>query len=774
MCTARDRRGEAAGAQLTPRPGAPGARGGRLNSPPVPSEAHALSVTGLARRWGESAGSTPLLPTWSTAAAMRAVRAAVVMPGLFALTDVVIGNLQMATFAAFGGFATLVLTSFAGTRRDKLIAHAGLAVAGTVLVAIGTVVSSVTAVAVIATVPVTFAVFFAGVAGANAASGVTGALLTYVLPAASPGTVSMIPDRLVGWWLASVAGTAAVLVFSPPSPGNQLRRAASKLADALAAEIDAILRGQATEDGLAACIETKHELLASFTATPYRPTGLASTDQALANAVELLEWCTSLLIDTVHERRDLREAAPADRELLSTAASVLRDTGALLAGDSDARPDLEHLHQCRRRSIGRLHRLAPENDDFREQARVSFHACAIAVTVLVVGADALVAARLADAKWVAQARARWFGDPSLGPHGGRRVIGVSGFAGIARRHASLRSVWFINSLRGALALAAAVAVADLTTVQHGFWVVLGTLSVLRTNAASTGSTAIRALTGTVLGFVIGGALLLAIGTGTTALWVALPIAVFVAAYAPGTAPFVVGQAAFTVTVAVLFNLLVPVGWEVGVVRVEDVALGCAVSILVGGLFWPRGTAAVVGDDLADAFRSGATYLTQAVGWVSGLRAREPDGAMHAVNAGLRLEEGLRGLLTEQGTKHMRKEELWRLVGGTLRLRLTAHAVAGLPRTDAGYIGASQTVVSYRTAVLDEFFDQIAAQVGKPRRQPVAALTAPTFDNDRLESSAHSRQTVWLCEHVDHLTEHLEALIEPAAHLAEVRRRPWWR
>ena len=99
----------------------------------------------------------------------------------------------------------------------------------------------------------------------------------------------------------------------------------------------------------------------------------------------------------------------------------------------------------------------------------------------------------------------------------------------------------------------------------------------------------------------------------------LPVAVFVAAYTPGTAPFAVGQAAFTVTVAVLFNLLVPAGWKVGVVRIEDVALGCGVSVAVGLLFWPRGLASVVGDDLADAFRAGARYLEGAVGWVAGTR-----------------------------------------------------------------------------------------------------------------------------------------------------------
>ena len=95
---------------------------------------------------------------------MRAVRATIVVAGLFALTDQVIGNLQMATFAAFGGFATLVLSSFAGTRRDKLIAHAALALAGSALLSIGTAVSSSTVLAALVTVPVTFAVFFAGVA----------------------------------------------------------------------------------------------------------------------------------------------------------------------------------------------------------------------------------------------------------------------------------------------------------------------------------------------------------------------------------------------------------------------------------------------------------------------------------------------------------------------------------------------------------------------------------------------------------------------------------
>ena len=81
----------------------------------------------------------------------------------------------MALFAAFGGFATLIMASFGGTRRDKVIAHFGLAVIGSLGLIIGTAVSGITWLAVLVTIPVTFGIFFAGVAGPNAASGVTAA-----------------------------------------------------------------------------------------------------------------------------------------------------------------------------------------------------------------------------------------------------------------------------------------------------------------------------------------------------------------------------------------------------------------------------------------------------------------------------------------------------------------------------------------------------------------------------------------------------------------------
>jgi uncharacterized membrane protein YccC len=726
-----------------------------------------VSALSVSRRLVTGARRTPWIPVWSKPAALRAIRATVVVSGLFALTEQVIGNLQMATFAAFGSFATLVLAAFGGTRRDKLLAHLALALAGSVLLTIGTVVSSSVLLAALATVPVTFVVFFAGIAGPNAASGVTAALLAYVLPAASQGTISLVPDRLAGWWLASVAGTAAVLLLATRTDDDALRRASSTLAAAVADELDAAVDGTAGEEHLAKAFALKQDLLARFTATPYRPTGLAAAEQALANCVELLEWCTALSADAIRERADLTGASPEARRLLSTTSGVLREVSSLLAG-GEGRPDVELLARCQAEAADGVDHHQPAREGFRRAAQASFHAHAIAVAVLALAAEALVAMRVVDPPWLEARRRRWY-EPSTAA--ARAAGRVSSVVSTAHTHANVRSVWFVNSVRGAVALAAAVAVADIGSLQHGFWVVLGTLSVLRTNAASTGATALRALAGTALGFVVGGAFLVAIGSASTALWVMLPVSVFVASYAPGTAPFVVGQAAFTVTVAVLFNLLAPVGWSVGAVRIEDVAIGCAVSVLVGAVFWPRGVAAVVGDDLADAYRSGAAYLRQAVDWAAGLRSDAPDGALVAAAAGARLDDALRGFLAEQGTKKVPRQNLWRLVGGSLRLRLTARAIAELPG-DARAIEAVRDGLERRASTLTAWYEELAAMVGRPSHREPRRLEPPVFPP--VDHAPDSYYGVWLCEHLTHLAEHLPALVEPAGEVAEVRRRPWWR
>jgi uncharacterized membrane protein YccC len=739
------------------------------------------------------------VPQWSRPAALRALRAVIVMPVLFALTYKGMGNLQVALFAAFGSFANLVMASFGGTRKDKAVAHLGLAVIGSVALSIGTAVNGSTALAAIVTIPVAFGIFFAGVAGPNAAAGITAALITYVLPVATAGTDSMIPDRLLGWWMACVVSTAAVLLLSPPPAGDRLRVSAANLTQALAGVLEARMNGADAHDELHKAMAAKDQLMNAFTASPYRPIGLATADQGLASAIQQLEWCTALIKDAISEDPGF----PEDRVLLNATVDVLNDTAALLKG-ATVIPRLGELEQLCERCGPRPGQLTaagpaagpaggpadgpaggladgpaggPAGGTLAgalAAARRAFHEQAIAVAVRGTVADVLIATRRADPELIAARRRGWYGAPPEGDAAERRVAALHGAIGVLVRHASLRSVWLQNALRGSFALAAAVLVADLSGVQHGFWVVLGTMSVLRTNAATTESTALRALGGTVIGFVVGALLMVGIGGhDQTALWVALPIAVAIASYAPGALPFTFGQAAFTVVVVVLFNLLVPIGWKVGELRVEDVALGCVVSLAVGLLFWPRGAGAVVGDDMADAYQAGAEYLTEAVDWALGMRKVPPTAASAAITAGIRLDEALRGLLAEQGSKRVSKEDLWRLAGATTRLRQTAYSIAALRSPAAiGAKGPEPVTLARNAASLAQFYDQVAALVGRPvANQVLTPLVVPDLDED--VTHIH-HDLIWIREHLDHLGSNAHVIPEPAGRLAEQRRLPWWR
>jgi uncharacterized membrane protein YccC len=733
--------------------------------------------------------------TWSRPAAIRAIRAMIIIPGLFALCFKVIKDPQMTVFATFGGFGALVLTSFGGSRKDKAIAHAGLALAGSATLVIGTLVSGSAWLAAVVTVPVVFAICFAAVAGQNAASGVTAALLAYVLPVASAGPASLIPSRLEGWLLAMAVSTAGVLLLSPRTPGDQLRAAAAAAAQAQANHLTAALAGTATRADLDASLAAKHELMDRFAATPYRPTGLATTDQALASVIHMLEWSAGLTCDAMGGHLDLSAASPQDKKVLAESADALRAVADLLSG-CPASVDLEAIWHARTASAVHLRELTGDEAAIRLGVGYAYHAQAIGLATSAAAADAMIAAGKASREFIAQQRRHWVdGLPHSQDEPPQQATQrlTTRLEALFAADASSRSVWFRNSARAAVALAGAVAVARLFNVQHGFWVVLGTLSVLRTSASSTGATALRALGGTAIGFIIGAALLVAIGTSEPALWAAFPIAVAIAAYTPGTAPFALGQAAFTITVVVLFNLLVPAGWQVGLIRIEDVALGCAVSVVVGALFWPRGAAAVVGDNLADALRAGADYLTEATKWALGLVKRRPGQANEAISAGTRLDDSVRGFLNEQGTKQMPKADLWMLVMAAQRIRLTAHSLSSLPlQRRAGHDAAPAEVTTGPRARqpvyadLAAFYDQIAGQVGRPAHGngPVVLTELPLPDSLRAlnaagyetgDSAAVSAdpELLWVRMHLEQLTSHATGLPAPAAEVARLRNEPWW-
>ena len=148
--------------------------------------------------------------------------------------------------------------------------------------------------------------------------------------------------------------------------------------------------------------------------------------------------------------------------------------------------------------------------------------------------------------------------------------------------------------------------------------------------------------------------------------------------------FAAGQAGFTVVVVILFNIIEPTGWKVGLTRIEDVTIGCAVSVVVGLLFWPRGATAALGHALADAFVKSSGYLADAVDRLTTTtRDVDTEPAQRASQrAYLRLDDAFRQFLAERGAKVVPVETVARLYTGTNRIRLAAYTLASLPTVAA--------------------------------------------------------------------------------------------
>jgi Fusaric acid resistance protein-like len=141
--------------------------------------------------------------------------------------------------------------------------------------------------------------------------------------------------------------------------------------------------------------------------------------------------------------------------------------------------------------------------------------------------------------------------------------------------------WSIrNAFRTATAMALAILLTRLVKVEHSFWVVLGVLPVLNATSTSAGDTFWKAQAGTVIGFVLGGVLVTVTGDHQARYWLMLPFITFAAAYAASAIGLTSGQAGFTVFAIVLFCILLPLQKDVGIRRLEDIALGGAVGLVV--------------------------------------------------------------------------------------------------------------------------------------------------------------------------------------------------
>lgn len=668
----------------------------------------------------------------------RALRAAIVLPTAAAVSFAIGGSSQTPLFTIFGSVALLVLVDFPGNRSARALAYGGLAFNGAVLITVGTLVAPYPWLSVAVMFVLGVVVIFSGVLSEIVAAGQRATLLMFVLPACIP--VGPLPERLLGWSIALALCVPAALFLFPPRHHDELRANAARVCNRLADRLE----GSASARDVT---KAMNALYAAFLGADYRPVALTAGSRALVRVVDDLGWLSDRITEDTGQLLGAMKD-PAVRVLRDSAAVLrLRSVAARAARSADLRDALTELRSV---SQGRyredITELLGESSDEAavDVGRNLLNRRTIAATVAVTG-RVIRNAAAADARPVwARVLGRRLPDTGAADWVMPETVAV---AAITKGFLATRAVVLRNSLRTGLGLALAVAVTHVFPVEHGFWVVLGAMSVLRSSALTTGTRVLRAVAGTAVGFVLGAVVIELLGVDPVVLWILLPVVAFGSAYVPEVASFVAGQAAFTMMVLINFNLIVPTGWQVGLIRVEDVVVGALVGIVVSILLWPRGATAAVSAAIDEARAVGAEFLQAAVLRVT--RGASEDAtdrvfalSRQALEASRTVDDAVRQYLSENGGTTDLRAPVVRAANRAIRLRSAAELITDVVPPPLG-------VYERTREVLEAHADAICARLIRDRAKAlqsisddfVLALRADATGDDLAVSAALPLTTV---------------------------------
>ncbi len=550
----------------------------------------------------------------SRRALRRGTRVALVVPVTLGLLLQIPWVEKGALMGAFACLSLLVFADFGGPLNQRFFAYMVTTAAGIPLILLGAYAgqqrwTSIAAMAVVAMIVGMLAVL-RGLIGA--AQSVLLLATVLALTASTPAVV--LPD-IASWTLGGLAaGLAAVFVW-PAHPNQPIRGLIADVLDAVADAAD--LRwvhgaGPADLDPVRDRVNDAIVALhAKYDGNLLRPSGVTTADRALAELVDevsrlryLQHW------EDVCEDKD-PEVREMTARLCQLTSSCLRRCGGRLRGDRTPLSSQE-LFDVRGENLDETadwldrHRHDQSATYLREQVEDTFP---VRITTL-------IASRILDQTII------------MSPKPGDQPADLPGVPGIApvrppttwerlRMHLSWSSPWFRNAVRSAVALSLSIAVAKTVSLQHPFWIVLGTLSALRFDALGTGRTARQALVGTTIGVLVSVIFIEVIGNNPPVWWILFPIALFWAAYTPGTLSLAIGQAGFSFVVIVMFSILTPARLDTAAARLIDVALGLGVSLLVSLLMWPRGVVESLYPRLREAMQAACDFYVAASDWMAG-------------------------------------------------------------------------------------------------------------------------------------------------------------
>ena len=551
-------------------------------------------------------------------AVKRAARVSVATFLGFYFSLYVVGQTQMAFFASFGCIALGALSEVTGEPWQRTKTYLAALAAGVILVTLGTLLAFNTWAAAGGMLVVGFIVAYAGVGGPRVLGAATGLQLLYILPSFPPYLPAALGWRLIGLVLAVVLLALADSLLWPSPVPTPFRRRLAEAIRGIREEVATLREADVDQQPGAKSASSTIRLRLSNIPPPQRPTGPGRRDRAAMHAVTLLRGLEARVV-ALQELTSADEAAslrhPRGAKLLDVTVRSLDQSAAALddAGAGTDRPEPDPA-SVEAELSGYLHRreALPGSSEIDHDLRLRLRYAVVVEELAIWARDLAVATKIMNGERVAEQQGKSTAEPFWYATRSTASLWYARFRG----HLTPRSVFFQNAIRLALGLAAARLIAGLLDLSHGFWVLLATLTLMRTSLAATRAAVVPAFIGTVVGGLAMAVVLGLAGGNSHFYEIAFPFfLIFGLAAGPVAGPLV-GQAAFTLMVATLFAQMAPVTWRLAEVRITDVVLGGLLGAVIGLLVWPRGATGEMRRTAKASLDSAANDLESTVRWLT--------------------------------------------------------------------------------------------------------------------------------------------------------------
>ncbi|MFN8126010.1 MAG: FUSC family protein [Candidatus Nanopelagicales bacterium] len=509
----------------------------------------------------------------------RGIRVAVVLPVILIVLDQILHLGAASLLGVFAVSGLLIIGDFRGPPIPRAVTLLVVSVGGAVMLVLGALAGTHEVTAVVGAAIAGFVLLLAGVYRGQFGRAGIPLLLPFLSEAANPAALATLPVALEAWLVGCLIASVGALVILP---GYERDIEHPRFAAACAAFADAVpaLWPRVTDDADAAYgrfATATAELDEKWQGNRSRPSGILTRDRAFISVLDYLHQIQTLCVTRIQTGK----GTPASDPDLPLAVSATARSVAESMASGRPQVTLSGLVDVRGRQwddMGAEFASAVETRDAEAAREVASRNFLLRVaSLLTVGLGVQTEVALGGRPRTELLNSGAIPIPEWRPTPLRLLA----------QQLRPTSPWFRNAARGAFALAVAIAIARLPMISHGFWIVMGAIGALRFDAMGTGRTVRAAVVGQVVGFVVSFGIATTLRPYPTALALLIPIAGFLAGFAPPTRLWM-PQAAFTILVVLCMALITPEVQGVPMTRFEDVLIGLAVSLVASLLLWPRG------------------------------------------------------------------------------------------------------------------------------------------------------------------------------------------